>query len=331
MTYILLFVVLFAILNAYLYFAKRFNIADKPNSRSSHSSITVRGGGIIFPVGAFIWFFWSGFQFPWFFLGLGIISLISFLDDVLQLSNRIRLFIQLGSVALMFTELDLQLLPWWSWIGLLILAAGILNAYNFMDGINGITSGYSLAVLAGLWVVNNFQERFIANEFIYFIIIAVTVFSFYNFRVKAICFAGDVGSISLAFIVIFMLALLIQQTGNLIYILFLGIYGADSILTILYRLWKGENIFEAHRKHIYQLLANELKTSHLLIATIYSGLQLLICLIVYLFILNDLTDATTFIFGLGTILALMLLYVGIRYSISLKLADTKKEKFSFRN
>jgi len=99
----------------------------------------------------------------------------------------------------------------------------------------------------------------------------------------------------------------------------------------LYRLWKGENIFEAHRKHIYQLLANELKTSHLLIATIYSGLQLLICLIVYLFILNDLTDATTFIFGLGTILALMLLYVGIRYSISLKLADTKKEKFSFRN
>lgn len=331
MTYIILFVVLFAILNAYIYVAKRFNISDKPNSRSSHSKITIRGGGIIFPVGAFIWFFWSGFQYPLFFLGLAIISLISFLDDILQLSNRIRLLIQLGAVVMMFSELGLQLLPWWSWVVLLILAAGILNAYNFMDGINGITSGYSLAVLSGLWLVNNFQEKFIANEFIYFTIISVAVFSFFNFRRRAICFAGDVGSISLAFIVIFMLALLIQQTGNPIYILFLSVYGADSILTILYRLRNNENIFEAHRKHIYQLMANELKISHLVIATIYSVLQLIICFIVYLTILKDLKGRANLIFGLGFIVVLTLMYAVIRYSISLKLRNNKKENFSLLN
>jgi len=320
MNYILLFVALFAILTSYLFLAKKLNITDKPNTRSSHSQITVRGGGIIFPIGALAWFLWSGFQYPMFFLGLSIISIVSFCDDIFQLSSRIRLVLQLGSVILLFSEIGFGLFPYWVWIIAIIISAGILNTFNFMDGINGITASYSISVLIGLWIVNNFQIEFISNEFIYFTSMSVVVFSLFNFRIKAKCFAGDVGSISIAFIVVFMLSLLIMKTGNPIYLLFLSIYGVDSILTIGYRIWLKENIFEAHRKHVYQLLANELRLPHLLISTIYSSLQLLICFTVYKSVKNCLAASTYLLIGFCILSVLVLLFVTARIQISRYLA-----------
>lgn len=320
MNYILLFVALFAVLSFYIYLAKKLNITDKPNIRSSHSLVTVRGGGIIFPIGAFAWFLGSGFQYPMFFLGLSIISLVSFWDDIFQLSSGVRLTLQFGSVMLLFSEIGFELFPAWILIFAIIVSTGILNTFNFMDGINGITASYSISVLVGLWIVNNFQIEFISNEFIYFIAISVLVFSIFNFRKKAKCFAGDVGSISIAFIVVFMLALLIVKTENLIYILFLSIYGVDSILTIFYRIWSKENIFEAHRKHIYQLMANELKLSHLLISSIYSALQLLICYIVYTTVKNCLAASIYLLIGFCTLSALVLIFVTARIQISRYLA-----------
>lgn len=320
MNYILLFVALFVILTSYLFLAKKLNITDKPNTRSSHSQITVRGGGIIFPIGALAWFLWSGFQYPMFFLGLSIISIVSFCDDIFQLSSRIRLVLQLGSVILLFSEIGFGLFPYWVWIIAIIISAGILNTFNFMDGINGITASYSISVLIGLWIINNFQVEFISNEFIYFTSMSVVVFSLFNFRIKAKCFAGDVGSISIAFIVVFMLSLLIMKTGNPIYLLFLSIYGVDSILTIGYRIWLKENIFEAHRKHVYQLLANELRLPHLLISTIYSSLQLLICFTVYKSVKNCLAASTYLLIGFCILSVLVLLFVTARIQISRYLA-----------
>lgn len=320
MIYILLFVALFAVLSFYIYLAKKLNITDKPNNRSSHSLITVRGGGIIFPIAAFAWFFGSGFQYPIFFIGLSIICLVSFLDDIFQLGSRVRLVLQFGSILLLFSEIGFELFPYWIWIIAIIVSTGILNTFNFMDGINGITAGYSISVLIGLWTINNFQIEFISNEFIYFIAISVLVFSIFNFRKKAKCFAGDVGSISIAFILVFMLALLIVKTENPIYILFLSIYGVDSILTIFYRIWSKENIFEAHRKHIYQLMANELKLSHLLISSIYSALQLLICYIVFTTIKNCLAASIYLLIGFCTLSTLVLIFVTVRIQINRYLA-----------
>lgn len=319
----MLFVVLLAILMTYIYLAKRFNITDKPNNRSSHYKITVRGGGIIFPVGALIWFAYSGFQHPLFFLGLILISLVSFLDDIFQLSNRIRLTVQFGSIILLFLNIEIEQFPWWIVIIALIISTGVLNTYNFMDGINGITGAYSFSVLSGLWLVNSFQEKFISNEFIYFTAISLLVFSVFNFRQKAICFAGDVGSISIAFIIVFLLALLIKQTGNLLYILFLSIYGIDSISTIIIRISQKENIFEAHRKHLYQLLANELKIPHLLIATIYSVIQLLICFAVYVIINRKSEGSSVWLIGCGILGVVVLLFLFSRSQINKKLVHAK--------
>ena len=318
MRYFFLFIVLFIVLKAYIKLAKLYNIVDHPNSRSSHSKITVRGGGIIFPVGAITWFIFSGFQFPIFFLGLILISTISFLDDIKQLSPKIRLTFQLVAISLLLSELGFWQFDWWLWIIVLIIATGTINAFNFMDGINGITGGYSLAVVVCLWMVNTFQVEFISNEFIFFIAISVLVFCLFNFRKKAICFAGDVGAISIAFILIFLLVKLIIQTKNPLYLLFIGIYGVDSIITILYRIWHKENIFEAHRKHIYQLMANELKIPHIPIAAIYSILQLLICLIVF-FIIKAFTWSVGLYLGLGTLGILILLFYVTRLNINKKL------------
>lgn len=155
----------------------------------------------------------------------------------------------------------------------LIVGVGVMNAFNFMDGINGITGGYSMAVLVSLWYVNNYQIFFVDNDLIYIVFIALLVFNFFNFRIKAKCFSGDVGAVSIAFILIFILGMLIIKT-DLSYIAFLLVYGVDSVLTIVHRILLKENITEPHRMHLYQLLSNELKVPQLLVSTIYAVLQL---------------------------------------------------------
>lgn len=275
MLYILLTIVLFGAQLAYFQVAERFNIIDKPNERSSHEGIILRGGGIVFYLAVLLYFAVSGFRYPWFFGGLTLVSLVSFADDVKTLSARVRLLVQFAGLFLMFLEWNLYALPWYYLAIALILSAGILNAFNFMDGINGITGVYSTAVMVALWFVNR-QFSFTDNRLIYIVLISLVVFNFFNFRTKAKCFAGDVGSVTIAVIIVFLLGQLIIKTENLSYIVFLAVYGVDSVLTIVHRLKLKENIFEPHRKHLFQLLANELNLPHLLVSALYAILQLLI-------------------------------------------------------
>ncbi|MFN3019484.1 MraY family glycosyltransferase [Chryseobacterium sp. TY3] len=281
MSYLIILLALFLIELLYFKVADKFNIIDKPNERSSHSQITLRGGGIIFYIAAAIYFIISGFEYPYFFLGLTLITIVSFMDDVMTLSNRIRLLVQLVSMVLMFYQVEMFTLAWWIIPIALVISVGTINAYNFMDGINGITVSNSLAVLILLAIVNH-SIAFVNMNLIYYAILSCVVFGFFNFRNKAKAFAGDVGSVAMAFIILFLLAKLIIQTGNIIYILFLLVYGLDAVWTIVRRILKKENIFEAHRSHLYQFFANENKTNRLLISGIYGLIQLLIgVLIIY--------------------------------------------------
>lgn len=260
----------------YFRIADRFNIIDKPNMRSSHSSIVLRGGGIIFLFGA--WLFWIlfGFQYSWFILGLTLVGLISFADDIRSLPDSVRLVVQFTAMGLMFYQFGiLNPRDWWIVIVALIVSVGIINAYNFMDGINGITGGYSIAVLLPLIYLNR-ESDFVSMSYLYVVGLSLLVFCFFNFRKKARCFAGDVGSISIAFMLLFPLGLLMLKTQDFSYIVFLAIYGADSILTICHRIKLHENLGEAHRKHAYQLMANELKMPHFVVSSIYMALQLLV-------------------------------------------------------
>jgi len=319
--YILVFISLLFLSTIYIKLALTYNIVDIPNERSSHLDKTVRGGGIIFPISTLAWFLYSGFQFPWFFIGLVIISIISFLDDLSPISFKFRLFVHIGALVLLFTQLQLYQLSWWSWIPILIISSGIINAYNFMDGINGITGGYSLSIIISIWIVNNYQETFISNELLYFLIIALVIFIYFNFRIKARCFAGDIGSISIAYIIVFLLVKLIIQTGNYLYILFLSVYGIDTVFTLIHRLIQKENIFIAHRKHLYQLLANELKISHLKIAIIYSLLQLLICIVIIIVSDNYMSLNNGLITGISLLVVMIIAFHFIRFQIKEKIIN----------
>lgn len=272
--YLLLFVLLFALQLLYFRIANKLNIIDKPNERSSHSRVTLRGGGIVFWISVLIYFAMSGFAYPWFFAGLTLISAISFADDITPQSPKLRLVIQFVALLLMCVQWQLFGFSWYFVVLALIVSTGVLNAYNFMDGINGITGGYSLAVLISFWYINNFEQAFVDNDLIYLVILSLLVFNFFNFRKKAKCFAGDVGAISIAFIIIFLLGLLIVKTGDFSYIALLLVYGVDSVLTIIHRIILKENITLPHRKHLYQLLANEMKFPHLLVSSVYAVLQL---------------------------------------------------------
>ena len=218
----------------------------------------------------------SGFEYPWFMLALTLISFISFVDDAHSVSNWIRLVFHFLAMTLMLYQWGGFLFPWWTILLALILCTGIINAYNFMDGINGITGGYSLVVLTAFAYINNVIVYFVEQDFIYTVLCAVLVFNFFNFRKQAKCFAGDVGAVGIAFIILFLMGLLIIKTQNLSWIILLVVYGVDSVLTIIHRLMLHENIGLPHRKHLYQIMANELKIPHLVVATIYMVVQGLI-------------------------------------------------------
>jgi len=304
-TIALILIGLFVLELVYFKIADHFNIIDKPNARSSHSTITLRGGGILFGLAALVYFFGFGFNYPWFILGLTLISLISFLDDIYTLNNKIRLSIHLLSVLLMFYQWSLFSLSWY-WIPVaLIFVIGTINAYNFMDGINGITGGYSLITIATLYYINADVIAFTSPDLLLIIGLALLVFNFFNFRKKAKCFAGDVGSVSIAFIIVFLIGQLIIQTQNFNYILLLLFYGLDAVSTIVFRVFRKENIFEAHRSHFYQFLSNEKKWPHLVVVSIYIIVQLLINTILIYFIGDQLVLAFFLIAVAGLIFLLI--------------------------
>ena len=276
MYYLVILVLLFLAELFYFKLADKGNIIDKPNERSSHTKVTLRGGGIIFYFGALVYFLTNHWEYPWFMVALTLITFISFVDDIRSTSQGLRLVFHFSAMALMFYQWGLFSLSWWWIIIALIVCTGIINAYNFMDGINGITGGYSLVVLVALAYINSEITTFVEPALINTVLCSVLVFCFFNFRKKAKCFAGDVGSVSIAFILLFLIGKLILTTGDFSWIILLSVYGVDSVLTIIHRLMLHENIGLPHRKHMYQLMANELKMPHVVVALIYMVAQAVI-------------------------------------------------------
>ncbi len=287
-TYLIIAVILLAIELTYFKIADKYNIIDKPNERSSHSTIVLRGGGIIFCISMIAWVALLIIQGKYttviehlpFLGGLLLIAGISFIDDIKSLPDSIRLVAQFTAMALMFWSMDiLHLDMWWIVIIALIVCVGATNIINFMDGINGITAGYALAVLIPLMLLNN-ASSFIDSSYLIIAILGVLIFCLFNFKPKgkAKCFAGDVGSISIAFIMLLAIGRLIVQTQDVTYLIFLLVYGVDGCFTIIHRILLHENLGEAHRKHAYQLMANELKIGHVKVSLIYTFLQLSVSL-----------------------------------------------------
>lgn len=289
-SYLIIVVILVIVELVYFFIANKFNIIDKPNERSSHSTVVLRGGGIIFPLSMIVWIGLPGVyghlgvvaSYLPFLIGLAIISTVSLWDDIRSLPDSVRLVAQFIAMGLMFWNLDIMHWGmWWIVLIALIVFVGATNVFNFMDGINGITAGYSMAVLLPLLLLNNMGgEPFILNSLLGVAILGVLAFSFFNFRPrgKAKCFAGDVGSVSIAFILLFAIGKLILQKEDITWLIFLVVYGVDGCCTIIHRIMLHENLGQAHRKHAYQLMANELGMNHMAVSALYMVMQLVVSL-----------------------------------------------------
>ena len=318
-TYLIIAVLLMAAELIFFRIADYFNIIDKPNERSSHSTIVLRGGGIIFAISILVWMGLQMVHGEWFMvkdylpfvIGLVLVCGISFWDDVKSLPDSVRLVAQFAAMILMFYQLDmLHVDLWWAVVLALIVCVGASNIINFMDGINGITGAYAMASLIPLYLLNNGANGgFVDNSFIITMMLADVVFCFFNFRPrgKAKCFAGDVGSLGVAFILLFLIGCKVMQTGDVTYLVFLVVYGVDGVLTIWHRIMLHENLGKAHRKHAYQLMANELKMSHITVSLFYACLQLAISLI-FIYLVPD-TILAHCVFIVGVLLVLLIAYV----------------------
>lgn len=307
--YGIIFLILLLMELAYFRIADKYNIIDKPNERSSHSSIVLRGGGIIFLIGAWVWSAFFGFEYPWFLAGLTLVAGVSFVDDIRSLPDSVRLVAQFAAAAMAFYQLGmLHWAMWWVVAIALVVYVGATNVINFMDGINGITAGYSLAVLVPLALVNA-KGGYVSQSLVISAILASLVFCIFNFRPKgkAKCFAGDVGSIGIAFIMLFLLGSVIMNTGDVTWLIFLLVYGVDGCFTIIHRIMLHENLGEAHRKHAFQIMANELKIGHVKVTLLYMAMQLAVSLgFVYL---CPNTVLCHWLYLIGTLAVLAIAYI----------------------
>jgi UDP-N-acetylmuramyl pentapeptide phosphotransferase/UDP-N-acetylglucosamine-1-phosphate transferase len=305
MIYIALIVLLIGIELIYFKIADRYNIIDKPNNRSSHTSITLRGGGIIFPIAVTIGYF-LGYVSWEITLAVMLVGTVSFVDDIKPLSQLPRFASHVVAVGLVFYDLNLFTESLWLLPLIFVLMIGWVNAFNFMDGINGITVLYALTAIVSFSLLSINESSL---PLLITMGLSCLVFGLFNVRKNAKTFAGDVGSISMAVFLGYFMIKTILETGQLGYILFFSVYGIDAIITIVVRLKNKENIFQPHRSHLYQYMANEMGYSHIFVSFIYAGIQLLINgLVVYMAMKGDLS----YFFVIGTLLIFTLIYLWIR-------------------
>ena len=325
-TYLIIAAILLAAELVYFKIADKCNIIDKPNERSSHSTIVLRGGGIIFSLSMIVWAILMVVQWnavaPYlpFLCGLVLICGISFWDDVHSLPDSLRMAVQIISILLMFWSMGLYTAAdSWPWTAVIVVVAlffcvGATNFINFMDGINGITAAYSFAMLLPILLMNR-GLGFIEESYLIVAILGVIVFSIFNFRPKgkAKCFAGDVGSIGIAFIILFALGRLMLTTKDVTYIVFFLVYGIDGSLTIFHRIMLHENLGQAHRKHAYQLMANELKMSHVVVSLLYMVIQLVVSLGFIYICPNTILAHWIYLVAAGVVLAVAYVLFKMKY------------------
>lgn len=296
--YLITLLVLWSLLLLYFPFAAKRGMLAGVNHRSSHTKPVITGAGFIFPLSYLVYGIVLSVQtsvsFPWFFFaGLLMLSVVSFIDDLEEVWFLWRLLVQLVAIALMLWQIQIDtpmlsiapsVVQWSAIVMCWGFSVGLLNMYNFMDGLNGMLGGLALSSLIPFWLINEFVVSFVDAQLLYFSLIPTLLFVFYNARTQAKCFSGDVGAIALGYVMTYILFNLLIVTGNVAYLALFASIFIEAGLTIVQRLFAGENIFQPHRIHLFQLLCNEGKRNHVAVSAMYGGVQLFIGLL--LFVLN---------------------------------------------
>jgi UDP-N-acetylmuramyl pentapeptide phosphotransferase/UDP-N-acetylglucosamine-1-phosphate transferase len=310
-------ILLVALTPVFFSIARKYKMVDIPNERSSHSTITYRGAGILFVVAFLLYFLLFQSTSYYLLVGLILASVTGFLDDLYNLKTSTRVFLYGGSLLACLAQIpdfyeDVNIIVI---VVAFVVGLGTVNAYNFMDGINGISVLYSAVLFSTLIYIN---EKILVNlpisqldeNMLYALLIGCIVFGFLNLRTKAMAFLGDVGSVFLGILAVYYVVYVCYATGDYSFTMLLLIYGVDSVLTIIHRIILKENIFDAHRKHLYQWLSNELATNHIWVASIYALLQLTInVFLIKLYVGNPILNIAILAIPTGIIYIILKLYL----------------------
>ena len=323
MIYILAFILLLALMNLYFFVGRKQGIVAHVNERSSHTKPIITGAGIIFVFSYLIYFMyaiWHGLSVPWVVsIAALIIAVVSFMDDIKEIWFFFRLCFQLIAIVMLMWQLKidfgisftgLYMVDWIAISFLLILFVGAINLYNFIDGINGLIAGLSLSFFVFIILIDTYVVDFVDNiELVYFLLLPTIIFLYYNFRKSPVCFCGDVGSIFLGMMVVYLLSSLIIMTENFTYILLFSVVIIEAGYTVIQRLLMGENIFRPHRIHMFQLLCNQYKKSHLQVSIVYIAIQSFLGLFVFLMNLFDAPIVWQYSIGATIFALLSLIYI----------------------
>lgn len=276
----------------YFPFARKKGILAGVNTRSSHKSPTVTAAGFIFPLSLLVYYIYSlaigGSPSLWLLVGMLLLAAVSFADDLGEVWFVYRLLAQLFGVSLMMTQVVLELGFFppdnaaYVVIFVVLIGFGIftINLFNFMDGINGMLGLLTLSVLIPLALTEFYVQCFTDPGLLLYLLLPTLVFLFFNCRRRPVFFCGDVGSITVGFVLTYLVVKLLMQTGDLTYLLFFAVIYIEAGITVLQRLLAGQNIFKPHRIHLFQLLSNERGFPHAAVSAVYASIQLLIGLLV---------------------------------------------------
>lgn len=250
---------------------------------------------------------------PYFIYGILILTLVNVIDDLVEVYYVWRLMIQFIACSFLLMQNNL-FYSYWSPL-LLIVTVGYLNAFNFMDGINGMVSGYSLAILIPLLVVlKNLDFSFSLS-----IIIALIAFLFFNFRLKEKAWLGDTGSMGLAFIILNLVFSNFKGYQLYMFLSLASIFIIDAGITLLQRQLSNENVFTRHHKHFYQYIRDYLNWDVRLISFIYFAVQFSINLI----LLSSNSRNFNLFFTITSTVIILLVYIVLKGKIESKLLSKK--------
>lgn len=313
--YLIIFLLLSVGMFIYLKIAEKWLIVDQPNLRSSHQITTKRGAGILYLLAFVIYLMVSPNNNLTLILSGLILGGVGFIDDLKNLNFKIKLAIQLIVIISYLILQDYLSLDWYYTILIFVFLIASINIFNFMDGINGLTILYSLSFLMSFYYINTEFTSFINPNMLLVMIICNVIIGFLNIRTKAVCFIGDVGSISMGFLYATLALILMIKTNSFAPLVLIMVYAVDAGWTIMERLSLKENIFLPHRRHLYQIFVNELRFSHILISISYFTIQMLLNMVWLLNYENE----NSGIFLSTTFIILSICYLTIKKAVLKKL------------
>ena len=296
-----------------VWIGRKYRLGPAVSPRSMHRQFTPTGGGIVWVVAALIGIviLWNWAQTgTWiFFFGIIFLAIISYIDDIHPLPPVPRLISQIIVMTLTFKQLfypqaiDIYLI-------VIFCGVGIINAINFLDGICGMLALYGIVITGSLIYALSLHSTPSTEYFLPLLIIVLigqAIFAVFNLRDTV--FAGDLGSITLGYILVSATITLILATRDGSYIVFFSVCIFDTGLTTLHRLFSGYSILQPHRTNIYQLLTIQYKLPQVVVSIIYALLQMLINA---LFFLIPPTQHWTYFLLIATLLTIT--YFFVRFS-----------------